>query len=118
VIVQRLRRGETALRGILLRAFVLRAFARCWRSGATSGVDGGHNAGIVSEAGHPGRSYQIATKRATDKYEDLDTWLNKCLEGRRFLVPGVGAMAGRGLATILIVVFALMAVDEFARPTL
>ena len=73
---------------------------------------GGHNAGIVSEARHPGRSYQIATKRATDKYEDLDTWLNKCLEGRRFLVPGVGAMAGRGLATILIVVFALMAVDE------
>jgi hypothetical protein len=44
-----------------------------------------------SEAGHPGRSYQIATKRATDKYEDLDTWLNKCLEGRRFLVAGVGA---------------------------
>jgi hypothetical protein len=73
---------------------------------------GGDNAGIVSEARHPGRSYQIATKRATDKYEDLDTWLNKCLEGRRFLVPGVGAMAGRGLATILIVVFALMAVDE------
>jgi polyhydroxyalkanoate synthase len=36
---------------------------------------GGHNAGMVSEAGHLGRSYQIATKRATDKYEDPETWL-------------------------------------------
>jgi polyhydroxyalkanoate synthase len=36
---------------------------------------GGHNAGIVSEPGHPGRSYQIATKFATDKYEDPDSWL-------------------------------------------
>jgi len=35
---------------------------------------GGHNAGIVSEPGHPGRSFQIATKRATDKYEDPETW--------------------------------------------
>ncbi|MFZ5790361.1 MAG: PHA/PHB synthase family protein [Pseudomonadota bacterium] len=35
---------------------------------------GGHNAGIVSEPGHPGRSFQLATKRASDKYEDPDTW--------------------------------------------
>jgi polyhydroxyalkanoate synthase subunit PhaC len=38
-------------------------------------TSGGHNAGIVSEVGHPGRSYRVATKRATDKYEDPDTWL-------------------------------------------
>ena len=35
---------------------------------------GGHNAGIVSEPGHPGRSFQIATKRSTDKYEDPESW--------------------------------------------
>jgi polyhydroxyalkanoate synthase len=35
---------------------------------------GGHNAGIVSEPGHRGRSFQIATKRASDKYEDPETW--------------------------------------------
>ncbi len=35
---------------------------------------GGHNAGIVSEPGHPGRRYQIATRRATDKYLDPETW--------------------------------------------
>ncbi len=35
---------------------------------------GGHNAGIVSEPGHGGRSFQIAAKRSTDKYEDPDTW--------------------------------------------
>ena len=36
---------------------------------------GGHNAGIVSEPGHPDRSYQIATKQATDKYEDPESWV-------------------------------------------
>ena len=35
---------------------------------------GGHNAGIVSEPGHDGRRFQIATKRSTDKYEDPETW--------------------------------------------
>ena len=35
---------------------------------------GGHNAGIVSEPDHPGRSFQIATKHATDRYEDPETW--------------------------------------------
>jgi polyhydroxyalkanoate synthase len=35
---------------------------------------GGHNAGIVSEPDHSGRSFQVATKHATDKYEDPETW--------------------------------------------
>jgi polyhydroxyalkanoate synthase len=37
-------------------------------------TSGGHNAGIVSEPGHPGRSFQLAVKGATDKYEDPDSW--------------------------------------------
>ena len=35
---------------------------------------GGHNAGIVSEPGHPRRSFQMATRRDTDHYIDPDTW--------------------------------------------
>lgn len=35
---------------------------------------GGHNAGIVSEPGHPRRSYQVATSYPSDKYVDPDTW--------------------------------------------
>ena len=37
-------------------------------------TSGGHNAGIVSEPGHPRRSYQVATKRAGDVYVDPDSW--------------------------------------------
>jgi polyhydroxyalkanoate synthase len=35
---------------------------------------GGHNAGIVSEPGHPRRSYQINTRQDLDRYIDPDTW--------------------------------------------
>jgi polyhydroxyalkanoate synthase len=35
---------------------------------------GGHNAGIVSEPGHHGRSFRVATKRVTDRYVDPDTY--------------------------------------------
>jgi polyhydroxyalkanoate synthase len=37
-------------------------------------ASGGHNAGIVSEPGHPGRSYQIRTKPAEERYVDPETW--------------------------------------------
>lgn len=37
-------------------------------------TSGGHNAGIVSEPGHPRRSYQVATSYPSDKYVDPDTW--------------------------------------------
>ena len=35
---------------------------------------GGHNAGIVSEPGHPRRSYQIASSTAGDEWIDPDAW--------------------------------------------
>ncbi|MGI9504162.1 MAG: PHA/PHB synthase family protein [Geminicoccaceae bacterium] len=38
-------------------------------------TSGGHNAGIVSEPGHPRRHYRVATKRAGDRYLDPDHWL-------------------------------------------
>jgi polyhydroxyalkanoate synthase len=37
-------------------------------------TSGGHNAGIVSEPGHKGRSYQVATRTADDRYTDPATW--------------------------------------------
>jgi polyhydroxyalkanoate synthase len=37
-------------------------------------TSGGHNAGIVSEPGHPGRHYRIATRRADAQYVDPETW--------------------------------------------
>ena len=37
-------------------------------------TSGGHNAGIVSEPGHRGRTYQVATKAADAIYVDPDTW--------------------------------------------
>ena len=36
--------------------------------------NGGHNAGIVSEPGHRGRSYQMTTHHDLDRYVDPDTW--------------------------------------------
>jgi len=38
-------------------------------------AEGGHNAGIVSEPGRDGRSFQVMTKRAGDRYHDPDTYL-------------------------------------------
>jgi poly[(R)-3-hydroxyalkanoate] polymerase subunit PhaC len=38
-------------------------------------TNGGHNAGIVSEPGHRGRRYHIATRYPDDRYVDADTWL-------------------------------------------
>ena len=40
-------------------------------------TNGGHNAGVVSEPGHPGRRYRIATRAAEGRYADADAWLAK-----------------------------------------
>jgi polyhydroxyalkanoate synthase subunit PhaC len=37
-------------------------------------TSGGHNAGIVSEPGHPGRSYQMTHRQAAGRYVDPETW--------------------------------------------
>jgi polyhydroxyalkanoate synthase len=37
-------------------------------------TSGGHNAGIVSEPGHPKRSYRIATRPAGEPYVEADEW--------------------------------------------
>lgn len=37
-------------------------------------TSGGHNAGIVSEPGHPHRSYQLASRKDLDRYIDPETW--------------------------------------------
>jgi poly[(R)-3-hydroxyalkanoate] polymerase subunit PhaC len=38
-------------------------------------TSGGHNAGIVSEPGHPNRHYRVACKRAAGRFRDPDTWM-------------------------------------------
>jgi polyhydroxyalkanoate synthase len=38
---------------------------------------GGHNAGIVSEIGHPGRQYQISTSKSMDVFIEPSTWVGK-----------------------------------------
>ncbi len=40
-------------------------------------TSGGHNAGIVSEPGHPRRSYQVSTFKHTDKHIAPETWRGK-----------------------------------------
>lgn len=37
-------------------------------------TNGGHNAGVVSEPGHAGRSYQVAVKPASQPYVGPDAW--------------------------------------------
>lgn len=40
-------------------------------------TSGGHNAGIVSEPGHAGRSYRVSTKPHEDRFVDAETWAKK-----------------------------------------
>jgi polyhydroxyalkanoate synthase len=76
----------------------------------------GHNAGIVSEPGHPGRHYRVASKLETDRYIDPETWLRQTVpqegswwpewarwlearSGKPTLPPEMGA-PHRGLAAL------------------
>ena len=38
-------------------------------------TSGGHNAGIISEPGHPGRHFRYSTAQKQDSYVDPDSWL-------------------------------------------
>ena len=38
-------------------------------------ANGGHNAGVVSEPGHPRRHYQVDTRREGELYVDAETWV-------------------------------------------
>jgi polyhydroxyalkanoate synthase len=38
---------------------------------------GGHNAGIISEPGHPRRSYRVLTRASEARYLDPDAWLER-----------------------------------------
>ena len=40
-------------------------------------TNGGHNAGVVSEPGHRGRHYHIATRHPDDRYVDAETWFQR-----------------------------------------
>jgi polyhydroxyalkanoate synthase len=44
-------------------------------------TNGGHNAGIVSEPGHHGRHYVMATRKRGERYIDSDTWLTRAAPG-------------------------------------
>jgi polyhydroxyalkanoate synthase len=39
--------------------------------------NGGHNAGIVAEPGHPGRHYQVATRAPDALYVDPEIWVER-----------------------------------------
>jgi polyhydroxyalkanoate synthase len=43
-------------------------------------TSGGHNAGIVSEPGHPRRHYRVATRNANGRNVDPDQWLTRATE--------------------------------------
>ena len=43
-------------------------------------TSGGHNAGIVSEPGHPRRSFRIRSREATDLHVDPETWVEETPE--------------------------------------
>jgi polyhydroxyalkanoate synthase subunit PhaC len=38
-------------------------------------TSGGHNAGILSEPGHPGRYFRVAVRKPGEPYADPDAWL-------------------------------------------
>ena len=40
-------------------------------------ASGGHNGGVLSEPGHPGRSYRLGRREAAAPYIDPDSWLER-----------------------------------------
>ena len=80
-------------------------------------TNGGHNAGVVSEPGHHGRRYHVATRHSGDRYVDADTWLARAAQAEgswwpawtawlethstrgRVAAPSIGA-SSRGLVSL------------------
>ena len=56
-------------------------------------TSGGHNAGIVSEPGHPHRSFQVATRPTGAPYTPPDIWVATTPAGG-LLVARLGTLAG------------------------
>jgi polyhydroxyalkanoate synthase len=54
-------------------------------------TNGGHNAGIVSEPGHRGRRYRMATRQCGDRYIDSDAWLARATPGDGSWWPALAA---------------------------
>jgi polyhydroxyalkanoate synthase len=72
-------------------------------------TNGGHNAGMVSELGHRGRRFHVATRHPGARYIDSDTWLaaavpredswwpewaswlERCSDSERAAPPSMGA---------------------------
>lgn len=79
-------------------------------------TNGGHNAGIVSEPGHHGRFYRVATKKADEPYVQPELWHDKtsrqdgswwrewsawldARSGPEGALPSLGTTNGRYVAT-------------------
>ena len=60
---------------------------------------GGHNAGIVSPPGRPGRHYRFATKADHDRYVDPETWLRQTAPHEGSWWPEFVRWLGRGPAS-------------------
>ena len=60
-------------------------------------ASGGHNAGIISEPGHPHHSYQIATSEQNAPYTDPETWAARTAVKEGSWWGGLGRLAGRAL---------------------
>jgi polyhydroxyalkanoate synthase len=74
-------------------------------------TNGGHNAGVISDLGTPGRHYRVGTKLEHDRYVDPDAWVERAatMEGSwwpewagwlaaRSGDPVAARLPGRGLA--------------------
>jgi polyhydroxyalkanoate synthase subunit PhaC len=53
-------------------------------------TSGGHNAGIVSEPGHPGRSFRVGVKKADQHCPDPERFLAQAQRKGWILVAGMG----------------------------
>jgi len=80
-------------------------------------TSGGHNAGIVSEPGHAGRHYRVATKQSGQPYLEPETWFDRtprregswwrewaawldARSGTPGPLPSMGKVSGRYVATV------------------